>query len=133
MTQFDDLRDSEWALIEGLFAIEPVQPDRSGRPRVEPRAVVNAVLWALSTGDSWSRLPGWYPSRPTCRRRFEEWQADGTLAAMIERLDAGGRSVSLRGPVGDALKRAPTPARHPRRSAPSWSSPQTWRTPFDMV
>jgi transposase len=68
MIQFDDLRDSEWALIEGLFCHEAVAPDRSGRRRVEPRAVVNAVLWALQTGHGWSRVPGWYPSRPASWR-----------------------------------------------------------------
>jgi putative transposase len=133
MIQFDDLRDSEWALIEGLFCHEAVAPDRSGRRRVEPRAVVNAVLWALQTGHGWSRVPGWYPSRPTCQRRFEEWQADGTLAEIIRRLDAAGRKVSLRGPVADALnQRAANPA-HERLKGLSWASPQTWRAPLDMA
>ena len=80
MMLFDDLRDNEWALVEGLFCSEPARSERRGRPRVEARSVVNAVLWVLSTGEGWSKLPGRYPSPPTCRRRFDEWQADGTLA-----------------------------------------------------
>jgi putative transposase len=47
MTLFDDLRDNEWALVEALFCSEPARSERRGRPRVESRAVVNAVLWVL--------------------------------------------------------------------------------------
>ncbi|MGF7136488.1 putative transposase [Paraburkholderia sp. EB58] len=133
MIQFDDLTDSEWTLIEGLFCNEVVPPERSGRRRVEPRTVVNAVLWALSTGHGWSRVPGWYPSRPTCRRRFEEWQADGTLAEIIRRLNAAGRKVSMRGPVGDAFSHRPANPDHTRLNGLSWASPQTWRAPLDLV
>lgn len=133
MIQFDDLSDSEWALIEGLFCNEAVPPERSGRRRVEPRAVVNAVLWALSTGHGWSRLPGRYPSRPTCARRFDEWQADGTLAGVLRRLDAGGRKVAPRGPIGDAFNHPPANPNHARLMGLSWTSPQTWRAPLDMA
>lgn len=133
MTQFDDLKDHEWALIEGLFCTEPVHPERSGRPRVEPRAVINAVLWALSTGHSWSRLPGWYPSRPTCRRRFDEWQADGTLAEIIGRLDAGGRRVSPCGPVGDALKLSSTRPKHDHLNRRTWTRPHVWRSSLETA
>lgn len=62
MMLFDDLRDNEWALVEGLFCSEPARSERRGRPRVEARSVVNAVLWVLSTGEGWSKLPGRYPS-----------------------------------------------------------------------
>ncbi|MBR8452030.1 transposase [Burkholderia multivorans] len=97
MMLFDDLRDNEWALVEGLFCSEPARSERRGRPRVEARSVVNAVLWVLSTGEGWSKLPGRYPSPPTCRRRFDEWQADGTLAEIVKRLGTSGRQISLRG------------------------------------
>lgn len=62
MVLFDDLRDNEWALVEALFCSEPARSERRGRPRVEARSVVNAVLWVLSTGEGWSKLPGRYPS-----------------------------------------------------------------------
>jgi len=100
MMVFDDLRDNEWALVEALFCAEPARSERRGRPRVEARAVVNAVLWVLSTGEGWSKLPGRYPSPPTCRRRFDEWQADGTLAEIVKRLGTSGREISLRGRIG---------------------------------
>ena len=133
MIQFEELTDSEWALLEGLFSNEVVPPEPSGRRRVEPRAVVNAVLWGLSTGHGWSRLPGRYPSRPTCVRRFDEWQADGTLAEIVRRLNAGGRTVSPRGAIGDAFKHRAANPDHAHLKRLSWSSPQTWRAPVDVI
>ena len=109
MMLFDDLRDNEWALVEALFCAEPARSERRGRPRVEARAVVNAVLWVLSTGEGWSKLPGRYPSPPTCRRRFDEWQADGTLAEIVKRLGSNGREISLRGRIGATASKPPAP------------------------
>ena len=114
MMLFDDLRDNEWALVEALFCAEPARSERRGRPRVEARAVVNAVLWVLSTGEGWSKLPGRYPSPPTCRRRFDEWQADGTLAEIVKRLGTTGREISLRGRIGATAVKPPAPPRRPQ-------------------
>jgi putative transposase len=58
MNVFDDLKDNEWALVEALFCAEPATGERRGRPRVEARAVVNAVLWVLASGGKpTGRLP----------------------------------------------------------------------------
>jgi putative transposase len=133
MTQFEDLSNREWALIEGLFAKEALQPVRSGRPRTETRTVVNAVLWALSTGRGLGSLPGWYPSRPTCGRRFDEWQADGTLTEVLKRLAEGGRQVPLRGPVGTAIAHAQLKADQDRVTGLSWTGPQMWRAPLEVA
>jgi putative transposase len=133
MIQFDDLNDNEWALIEGLFAMPTVQPARSGRPRAEIRTVVNAVLWTLSTGRGWGSLPGWYPSRPTCLRRFEEWLGDGTLAEMLKRLESSGRNVPLRGPIGAAVMHAASRPDRERITRISWTGPQMWRAPLEAA
>lgn len=133
MSQFEDLSDSEWALIEGLFATPTPQPVRSGRPRVEIRTVVNAVLWTLSTGRGWGSLPGWYPSRPTCLRRFDEWQADGTLVEILARLANNGRNVRVRGPVGAALTHAASKTEDDRASSFTWTGPQMWRAPAEVA
>ncbi|NLA18469.1 transposase [Burkholderia cepacia] len=118
MMLFDDLRDNEWALVEGLFCSEPARSERRGRPRVEARSVVNAVLWVLSTGEGWSKLPGRYPSPPTCRRRFDEWQADGTLAEIVKRLGTSGRQISCAGASARVLRSRP-----PRRAATGCAAP----------
>jgi putative transposase len=132
MMLFDDLKDDEWALVEELFCAEPLRSERRGRPRVEARAVVNAVLWVLSTGEGWSKLPGRYPSPPTCRRRFDEWDADGTLAEIVQRLGSS-REISLRGRMGvRAAKQSAPPSRDRLRGA-FWTNPESWRAPVAVT
>ncbi|HWT36547.1 MAG TPA: transposase, partial [Paraburkholderia sp.] len=132
---FDELSNDEWAQVSALVSDEPaVRLNRRGRPRAEPRIVTNAVLWILTTGEPWSKLPGRYPSGPTCRRRFEEWQVNGTLAEVIRLLTRNGRVFAyIPEPAPPA---APKPA--PAVEAPKprdelargvfWKSPETWQS-----
>jgi transposase len=137
---FDELSNDEWALLAALVSDEPaVRLNRRGRPRAEPRIVANAVLWILTTGEPWSKLPGRYPSGPTCRRRFEEWQLNGTLLEMVRLLSQTGRTfayVPQPAPPVAAKPAAPvaeTPSvrdEHPR--GVSWRSPESWQAPGGM-
>lgn len=93
---FHELDDSEWDLIAVLHpsgASGVSTATARGRPAADPRAVVNAALWRLFSGTSWLTLPTHYPSPSTCRRRYEQWLADGTWHSMAECLGRGGRTV----------------------------------------
>jgi putative transposase len=126
----EDLTDNEWALIEELFRIGCAPNGRGGRPRLHARGIVNGVLWALASGGGWATLPERYPSSPTCRRRFEEWQSDGTIAELIKRLRIGGREVPLRGALGAAALQGhhPSASRERLRGA-RWTTPESWHPP----
>jgi len=134
---FDELSNDEWALLAALVSDEPaVRLNRRGRPRAEPRIVANAVLWILTTGEPWSKLPGRYPSGPTCRRRFEEWQLNGTLLEMVRQLSQTGRTfayVPQPAPPVAAKPAAPvaeTPSvRDEHLRGVSWRSPESWQAP----
>ncbi|HYS67764.1 MAG TPA: transposase [Paraburkholderia sp.] len=134
---FDELSNDEWALLAALVSDEPaVRLNRRGRPRAEPRIVANAVLWILTTGEPWSKLPGRYPSGPTCRRRFEEWQLNGTLLEMVRLLSQTGRTfayVPQPAPPVAAKPAAPvaeTPStRDESMRGVSWKSPESWQAP----
>jgi len=137
---FDELSNDEWALLAALVSDEPaVRLNRRGRPRAEPRVVANAVLWILTTGEPWSKLPGRYPSGPTCRRRFEEWQLNGTLAEMTRLLSQTGRTFvyvpQASQPV--AAKPAVQPevvsVREDSLRGVSWKSPESWQTPAGVT
>jgi putative transposase len=70
-----DLTDAEWALLTGFM------PERShlGRPRkIDLRAVMNGILYVLSTGCQWRALPKDFPSRSTVQGYFYRWRDDGT-------------------------------------------------------
>jgi transposase len=135
---FDELSNDEWALLAALVSDEPaVRLNRRGRPRAEPRIVANAVLWILTTGEPWSKLPGRYPSGPTCRRRFEEWQLNGTLLEMVRLLSQTGRTfayVPQPAPLNAAKPAAPVAAETPSMREEglrgvSWKSPESWQAP----
>lgn len=91
-----DLTDEQWAVLEPLIPIPVPRADGRGRPRHEPRAVLNGILWILRTGAQWADLPERYPSRPTCHRRFQAWSRDGTLDAILRAL---ARDLEERGEI----------------------------------
>ena len=126
---FDELSNDEWACLATLVADEPGHLNRRGRPRAPTRQVANAVLWIMTTGEPWSRLPGRYPSGVTCRHRFEEWLGAGRLAQMISVLSGFGRTFACIPQVPAA--RVARSGRVHDADGPHgivWTSPETWQT-----
>ena len=92
---FEELSNDEWSLLAPILCDQPrTGITRRGRPRIPPRVLANAMLWVLSIGGSWSKLPANYPSPPTCRSRFDEWRVDGKFDEMVRILSTAGRSFS---------------------------------------
>lgn len=89
--------DELWELVEPLIPARPVPPDgRSGRPRVDDRSVLEGILFVLTTGIGWGRvpLPLGFGSGVTCWRRLREWQDAGVWdrlhTAVLDRLGEQG-------------------------------------------
>ena len=61
------LTDSQWARIE------PHLPPRArtGRPRADDRATLDAIFYVLRTGTRWNDLPREYGASTTAFRRFK--------------------------------------------------------------
>ncbi len=76
------LTDEQWTLITDLFP----PPKRMGRPRRDPREIVDGILWILNTGSPWRDLPAELPPKSTIWRYFDRWNDDGTLQAVLDRL-----------------------------------------------
>jgi transposase len=129
---FSELSNEEWVLVSGLIGESEVREHRRGRPRAHPRTIVNAVLWILTTGETWSRLPSHYPTVPTCRRRFVDWQMNGTLIEIVKVLANAGRSFAYvpRQPVVEAPPRPVAPAYDcDRLRGVFWQNPESWQSP----
>ena len=88
-----DLTDEQWGILKPLAPVPPRRADAKGRPRRDPRDVLNGIfLWVLPTGE----LPGatcpsaTLPTRPatqTCHRRFERWnEEEGVLEEILRAL-----------------------------------------------
>ncbi|SAK65533.1 transposase [Caballeronia ptereochthonis] len=129
---FNELSNEEWVMVSELIGESEVREHRRGRPRAHPRTIVNAVLWILTTGETWSRLPSHYPTVPTCRRRFVEWQMNGTLIEIVKVLANAGRSFAYvpRQPVAEAAPRPVAPAYDcDRLRGVFWQNPESWQSP----
>jgi transposase len=69
------LSDEDWAKIEHLFPSAPTKG--GGRPRRDPRPVVEAILWVTETNSKWHHLPSHYPPMQTCYIKWLEWKKAG--------------------------------------------------------
>lgn len=135
-----DLTDAEWGLIAPL--IPPAK--RGGNKRtVETRAVVDALMYVLSTGCQWRALPTDMPARSTVYGYFDLWDYDGTLmrihhALFVQCREQAGREASPTAAIIDSqsvkgaekggrrsIRPASTRARRSKgRSATSSSTPR---------
>ena len=71
-----DLTDDEWAYVEPLI---PPAKRGGGNRRTDMRAVMNGVMYILSTGCQWRSIPKDFPPRSTLHDYFTWWICDGTL------------------------------------------------------
>ena len=71
-----DLTDEEWAHIEPLI---PPAKSGGGKRRTDMRAVMDGVMYILSTGCQWRYIPNDLPPRSTLHDYFTWWNCDGTL------------------------------------------------------
>ena len=93
-SDFVALADEQWSAIEPLLPPLPRRADNRGRPWQPNREVMNGILWILTRGVPWNRLPDTFPPYQTCHRRYARYSADGTLAAVACTLkDLGGPTV----------------------------------------
>ncbi len=76
------LTDEQWNLIADLFP----PPKRMGRPRRDPRDIVDGILWILNTGSPWRDVPDELAPKSTVWGHFDQWNDDGTLQAVLDRL-----------------------------------------------
>ena len=76
------LTDEQWSRIAELFP----PPKSTGRPPRNRREVLDGILWVLNTGSPWRDLPEGFGPWGTAWDLFDTWNADGTLVAILRRL-----------------------------------------------
>jgi len=78
-----DVTAEEWGQLAAL-----IPPARRGgcKRTVNIRAVLNGLLYVLSTGCQWRAIPTDLPPRSTIFDYLERWQADGTLRQIHDTL-----------------------------------------------
>jgi transposase len=76
------LTNEQWNIIAPLFAVKP-RLDPRGKPRRDPREVLEGILWVLKTGAQWKQLPRDYPPYQTCHRWFQRWREEGRIDSVL--------------------------------------------------
>ena len=135
-----DLTDEEWSIVGPLI---PRAKRGGNRRSVDERAVLDGVMYILSTGCQWAALPKDLPPRSTVNDYLRRWDEDRTLDRIHHTLyvlcrekarrDASpttaiidSQSVKSAEKGGAAsIPRATTRARRSKaRSGTSWSTPK---------
>ena len=88
-----DLTDGQWALIEPLL---PGPAWTGRRRRLDPREVVNALLYLLRTGCQWRLLPHEFPNWNSVRYYYDLWLWTGTWERVNAALCARDRCAAGR-------------------------------------
>jgi len=71
--------DELWRRIEPLI-LEMDPPKKTGRPRMNPRNVIDALIFRMRTGCQWNHIPRVYGDDATIHRTFQRWVAIGLFA-----------------------------------------------------
>jgi len=104
-----DLTDAQWQRIAPL--LPPTTPN-GHQQKVEPREVVNGILYVVCGSHDWRSFPSDLPPRGTVYAYFRQWQLDGTLQRIIDALcseesEAAGHEEPLGAAPGNAVSGEP--------------------------
>lgn len=88
-----DLTDEEWALVAPLM---PPPKKARRHPVPEMRALLDAILYVLTTGCQWRQLPKDFPSKSVVHDYFICWDRDGVLTRMHDALYTQARQLAGR-------------------------------------
>ncbi len=88
-----ELTDEQWELVRPV--LPPPREGGRGRKPVDPRRMLNGIMWILRTGAPWRDLPERLGPWQTVYHYFNEWRKQGLYDRMLEalqmRLDANGQ------------------------------------------
>ena len=67
-----EVPDELWERMEPLI-LEMDPPKETGRPRANPRNIMDAIIFHLRTGCQWNQIPRVYGDDATIHRTFQHW------------------------------------------------------------
>ncbi len=70
--------DELWEIIEPILK-EHDPPKSTGRPRVNQRAALDAIIFRMRTGCQWNHLPKEFPDDSSVHRTLQRWVGKGVL------------------------------------------------------
>ncbi|MGQ7932539.1 transposase [Paraburkholderia sp. D1E] len=79
------LSDETWQRVSYLLCWD--SRERFGRRARDPRDVLNAILWVITSNEKWHRLPAHFPPARTCYIKWLQWQRVGLMRNILEKLE----------------------------------------------
>jgi putative transposase len=73
-----NLTDKEWKQIQSLVPEPKSGRGKRGRPALDRRVLMNAILYVVRGGGAWRLLPGDFPPWQTVYGYFRRWSQDWT-------------------------------------------------------
>jgi putative transposase len=67
-----------WEKMKSLLP-PPKQKKKDGRPRMDDRKAMNAIVYVLRTGCQWNAIPKSLGASSTVHDRFQEWMIDSVF------------------------------------------------------
>jgi len=77
---FREIDDDLWEIVQKY--LPPTKP-HIGRPRCDPRRLINGILYVLTTGCSWLDVPANYGTKSTVHRYHLELCEKGVYQAIF--------------------------------------------------
>jgi putative transposase len=82
------LTDAQWEMLAPMIP----KPSKMGRPPIDRRQIVDAILYVAKGGAQWRLLPHDFPRWKTVYHVFRKWTLDHTWEALNARLRASVRA-----------------------------------------
>ena len=77
--------DDLWLIIKPI--LEEHDPSKStGRPRIDQRQALDAIVFRMRSGCQWNHLPAEFPDDSSVHRTFQRWVELGVLELIWEKL-----------------------------------------------
>ncbi len=87
---FAEFTDEEWVQIQPLLPAHM----RTGRKRVDDRALLNGVFWVYTTRNRWEDMPAKYGNSDTAKSRVKRWKEQELWAPILEKARSFGYAMT---------------------------------------
>ena len=98
-----EISDDLWEQIHPVI-LEMDPPKSTGRKRVDPRRILDGIIFRMRTGCHWNRLPGELGDDSTIPQNLPVLGATGGIGAYLGGVDRGVRGIGSCGMAGCGLR-----------------------------
>ena len=86
-----ELSDAQWSRIKILFE----KQKKIGRPTLNPRTVLNGIMWILASGARWRDLPSRYGNWNSIYHKFRQWCECGLFERLLKIVNTDANNSTL--------------------------------------